>query len=350
MTFTSDQYSQIARGYDKAAADPFVPKDKRAEFAKKAEWFHYLSAREKETEAVAYGGSEEASSERPRRSVGALLTTLWLTGAALYLISTLLFTNAVGLFGDDDKPTPVGRGSQPVGRSLQTASVADKEKAGESAERNGPAAERPHAISPDQPAYEAPGLMVPSPVTEQEDTALPVSPQPTEQASAPPASTSESEILKVTKTATIRNGPSATSKIIGTAIPGAELQVKSRENGWIEFIDPSSGNSGWIQSDLVASTSPEDQTAAAVSKSEQAQSVTPQKPTPIKKGLRQKPPSKVAQPRPSEPSSPRPAPGYAELPDDEDFLADRATRRKGLFARRRMLREGLMSPGFLPPQ
>jgi hypothetical protein len=138
MTFTTDQYSQIARGYDKAAADPFVPKDKREEFAKKAEWFHYLSAREKETEAVAYGGSEEASSERPRRSVGAR--------------------------------------------------------------------------------------------------------------------------------------------------------------------------------------------------------------------LRQKPPSKVAQPRPSEPSSPRPAPGYAELPDDEDFFADRATRRKGLFARRRMLREGLMSPGFLPPQ
>ena len=34
MTFTTDQYSQIARGYDKAAADPFVSKDKRAEFAK----------------------------------------------------------------------------------------------------------------------------------------------------------------------------------------------------------------------------------------------------------------------------------------------------------------------------
>ena len=37
MTFTADQYSQIAKGYENAAADPLVAAEKRVGLAKKAE-------------------------------------------------------------------------------------------------------------------------------------------------------------------------------------------------------------------------------------------------------------------------------------------------------------------------
>jgi hypothetical protein len=46
MSFTADQYSQIAQGYDQAAADPLVTPEKKEEFAKKAKWFHFLAQRE----------------------------------------------------------------------------------------------------------------------------------------------------------------------------------------------------------------------------------------------------------------------------------------------------------------
>jgi hypothetical protein len=45
--FKPDQYAQIAKSYADAAADPFVSEGKRQEFAKRADWFHYLATREK---------------------------------------------------------------------------------------------------------------------------------------------------------------------------------------------------------------------------------------------------------------------------------------------------------------
>jgi hypothetical protein len=129
--------------------------------------------------------------------------------------------------------------------------------------------------------------------------------------------------------------------VIGTATPGAELQVKKNENGWIQFVDPSSGNSGWVKSNVVADA--KGSTDAASVASEEAQSANLKKDKPAKKAAKQKPPSAdTAHPR-SKPDG-----RYAELPNDDEFLADRGSRRMG-FARRRMLREGLMSPGFLPP-
>jgi lipoprotein-anchoring transpeptidase ErfK/SrfK len=71
---------------------------------------------------------------------------------------------------------------------------------------------------------------------------------------------------------------------------------------------------------------------------------------PVKKRVTQKPsaPSKLGKQRPSRPSPPDDR-AYADLPEDEDFLGDPPPRRMGFFARRRMLREGLMSPDFIPP-
>jgi hypothetical protein len=72
----------------------------------------------------------------------------------------------------------------------------------------------------------------------------------------------------------------------------------------------------------------------------------------VNKRVTQKPssPSDVAKQRPSRPSPPKLDRAYADPPEDEDFLADTPPRRMGFFARRRMLREGLISPNFIPPE
>ena len=137
MTFTSDQYSQLAQGYDKAAADPLVAPERKAEFARKAEWFHFLARRGKMSPRT--GGAAESdfgplsrdvviepnSSAPSKRSIAPFLTTLWLTGAVLYLVNTLLFTNAINLFGDSDVETGVTEASRPVEPLPKIATVED---------------------------------------------------------------------------------------------------------------------------------------------------------------------------------------------------------------------------------
>jgi hypothetical protein len=228
---------------------------------------------------------------------------------------------------DNDGSSRVNEVTLPVEPERQTASVEEKTKATVST------AERPHAISPDEPSYEAPELMLPA--TQGEVPA----PETVREASPSPE-TAEPETFQVTKAATIRNGPSAKAKI-GTATPGAQLQVRRHENEWIQFVDPSSGNTGWIQSDLVAEATGSTNVRSANSEAQKP----PQKRS-VKKVVKQKMPSlKAAQP------TPKPERSHADLPDDEDFIQDdRGSRPMGLFARRRMLREGLMSPGFLHPQ
>jgi hypothetical protein len=127
--------------------------------------------------------------------------------------------------------------------------------------------------------------------------------------------------------------------VIGTAIPGAAIEVRKHENGWIHFVDPSSGNSGWIQSKLVTEANrPREANRPTQAAFEEAQ--TPQETRPVKKAKKAK-----VTPRRSKLGQ-----RFADLPGDEDFLTERNTRRKGLWARHRMLREGLMSPGFQPPR
>jgi hypothetical protein len=38
---------------------------------------------------------------------------------------------------------------------------------------------------------------------------------------------------------------------VGAAILGAALQVKAREGDWVQFVDPASGDMGWIHLSLV---------------------------------------------------------------------------------------------------
>jgi uncharacterized protein YgiM (DUF1202 family) len=62
----------------------------------------------------------------------------------------------------------------------------------------------------------------------------------------------EIELLKVASAANIRSGPSASAEIIGIAHAGAEVQVASRDSGWVQIIDPWSSRTGWVYSKFLA--------------------------------------------------------------------------------------------------
>jgi len=134
MTLTADQYSEIATGYREAAADPSIPPGKRAEFAKKAEWFRFLALAERDKAALDPGGTTkvirapseavsfvEPSARIPRRSLKRLLAMLWVAGAAIYLVCTLLFTNTLSNpFRQklEEKPRPELTGPAPSPRAF----------------------------------------------------------------------------------------------------------------------------------------------------------------------------------------------------------------------------------------
>jgi hypothetical protein len=325
MTFTAEQYSQIATGYQKAAADPSITPEKREELARKAEWFRFLSDRlegtrrpggtfsEREDRSET-GLSVELPSQPPKRSLRPILTTLWVTGAAIYLIGMVLLTNnVVNLFRQELENKP--EATRLVSSLRVVASNQETGRGQPAVPASSPAPDRRHAISPDEPRYEAPGLTVPPAIPEQGQIVSAPGPATTNEASAPPPETSAPEI-QATGTATARNGPSSASKVIGAA--------------------------------TVTPAPPEDESNVAETRPEKAPSATRQKP--VTKKVRKKPSAtvEVAKQRPSRPPARDRA--YADLPEGEEFIADTLPRRNGFFARRRMLREGLMSPDFIPPR
>jgi len=172
-----------------------------------------------------------------------VLTSLWIIGAVLYLISTLLFTNAINLVGNDEPR--VGQ-QQQAKHQDESRAAPDRSLAQpvpkKSAQQDSPqldpthqAEDRLHAISPDQPSSDS-RVAEDSLQVEQKQSVAAAPPQPME------------EVLTVTWPASIRNGPSASAEVIGTAHAGAELHVTARNAGWVQFTDPVSGNTGWISS------------------------------------------------------------------------------------------------------
>jgi hypothetical protein len=248
MTLTADQYFQISQGYAKAAVDPYVSPNNRIAFAKKAEWFDFLGRREGRalhSDGIAGSGSSELTahafadelgySEQARRSMRPLVMTLCLSGAALYLIGTVLFTNALNLFGEDDRHEVASQVTLSLGLSPKVTNVAKATEPG--GRQLQPTADRPRAIS-----------TVPPSLAHQKELSFP-SPPPEaieDVVAAPPP-----EVLKVTANARIRNGPSTSAEKIGTATRGTSIQVKAREGAWVQFVDSSSGKIGWIHSSLV---------------------------------------------------------------------------------------------------
>jgi hypothetical protein len=70
------------------------------------------------------------------------------------------------------------------------------------------------------------------------------------------------QLLKITSAVSIRNGPSASADIIGMAYAGTVARVASRDSGWTQIVDPSSGKTGWIDSTALSPLTPTVDTAS----------------------------------------------------------------------------------------
>jgi uncharacterized protein YraI len=270
-------------------------------------------------------------SERPKWLMPSLMIALWLT--SLYVTGTLLFTNAPNLFGGKERQKAESEVTLALKPSPKIASVDLKAiEGGEGQLRS--IADRPHAVSPDQASYEAPALLSPAPVQQEDQSPSPS--KPPEEAAGQSA-----ELLKVTANALIRSGPSTRARKIGSATRGVTLEVKTRAGSWVEVVESSSGRLGWIHSSLVAPASGTGAISAAATQADRT-SIAPPKPKVAKKRIKK--PSAAAQARLPRPGPSAPTRAYADLPHDEEFLPLKRTGPK-----RRQLREGLTSPGFAPP-
>ena len=363
MPLTPEQHASIAASYDKAASDLSVAEERRAEFAKRADWFRQLARLETKRGAVRQTPDPSIPHTLPapeserKSNPKYLLASLWLIGSVLYMAGTLLFTIAVNPAEEDAKTTTISKevsaASNPQQTQLGSKQPVIADDLEPAATASPPAlaplpatalamVDRPHAISPDEPAYESPALTVPPSLAKKEPGSPTAPSAPIKEAAAPQPGAA----LEVTETATIRSGPSTSATKIGTASPGAALQAKAREGDWVQFLDPASGNTGWIHASLVGPA-----LGSAASPEAGAPGPAPKEPDAGKKQTAKKP-SATAQAgnqrnaRPNFP--PPPQRRYADLPDDEEFFLQEP--RPGILVRRRMMREGLMSPGFLPPR
>lgn len=116
-----------------------------------------------------------------------------------------------------------------------------------------------HAIVPEEDLSPTAALKaLPSPIGVEKDPST---------ANAQATSAAEqTEHIRVTSPASIREGPSTSTAIIGVAQPGAEAQVVSRQSEWVQIIDAASKKTGWVESSFLESNSqPESQ---ALSKQE----------------------------------------------------------------------------------
>jgi hypothetical protein len=385
MPLTAEKYASIATSYDKAAEDELVSADRRAEFAKKAAWFHHLAELEAKRESSAqmsepstHDGRDNFTAEGKFFGMKHLLTTLWLTGAVLYLVGTLIFTRAVNLVGEDQE---IGSNTAPLTNPKKPeVAAAPSVPEPRTAVRLSEATRHPHAISPDEPSSMGPPKVaeigsnsvqtapppIPNPATRhvvqgpRSELDLSTQPKPPalEQQSSeqlptlaettrPPSSSpsmAQQTTLRLVSAAGIRSGPSFSAQIIGTAAAGAELQVTARESDWVQFIDPNSGKHGWIHASRMEPTGVDEARVAVTNPASDTPQVEAAKPNATKNAKKRSKDRSISKLPPD-----RTPKAYVELPSDEEFLPPKR-RGIGILERRRMLRQGLMSPGFLPPR
>jgi hypothetical protein len=179
------------------------------------------------------------------------------------------------------------------------------------------AMQSPHAITPDETPRPAPASSsVPPPQIQTTENIKP--PSEAEQDLVPASGQDAGEQLSVTRETSIRSGPSASAQLIGRAHAGATLRVKSREAGWVQFVDPVANETGWIS---MAYLGPADTVGNTPFVS----------PTPSKHQ-----PKKTARAKPSKPVTAmrNTSPHYAALQEDREFEPPRRGRLFGLFWRR----------------
>src|SRR6187551_262159 len=109
------------------------------------------------------------------------------------------------------------------------------------------ALQSPHAITPDEmPRQVIANAPAPAPQMQPSESANAL-PEASQDSAPQQASNQEpDEQLRVTSETSIRNGPSDSAQLIGRAHAGATLRVRSREPGWVQFVDPVANETGWI--------------------------------------------------------------------------------------------------------
>jgi Bacterial SH3 domain len=198
------------------------------------------------------------------------------------------------------------------------------------------AVQSPHAIMPDEtPGRASPSSPVPLPQTQTTENTKALSEAGQELGSGQPE-----EQLRVTSEASIRSGPSASAELIGRAHAGATLRVKSREAGWVQFVDPVANETGWISMAYLGPADAVGNTPSVVA----TRSQQPPKAAKLKTAKPIRKTAKLTIPKPMH-SKPPPAmrhlpPMYAGFPADHEFVP---SRRFGLFLRRRWAED------FTPP-
>jgi Bacterial SH3 domain len=239
-----------------------------------------------------------------------LLILLCMIGWALYIVHTNSNRNGHLVAQDSNASPSAATQAAPTSMQRQIRPIASA------------TAQSPHAIIPDE--TQAP---VPPPQTENTQTL-----SEAEQGLSPPPASSQQpeEELRVTTETSIRSGPSASAQLIGRAHAGATLRVKSREAGWVQFVDPVANETGWIST---AYLGPID---AAGNNLQPSTSEKVKMPKPMPKMARLK------HPKPPEPAlvMRQIHPSYSELPADREFVPPRRSGLFGLFWRRRFSSEG----------
>jgi len=178
------------------------------------------------------------------------------------------------------------------------------------------AAQSPHAIVPDATPPQA-SANSPAPPPKTENTTS-LSQADKESAPRPGSNQEPEEQLRVTSETSIRSGPSDSAQLIGRAHAGATLGVKSREAGWVQFVDPIANETGWIS---MAYLGPTD-----------AMENTPQPPKNEKLKTPKPTPKKMAKLKTPKPRHIHPT--YVRLPADREFVPPRRGGLFGLFSRR----------------
>ena len=256
MPLTPEQHASIAASYDKAASDLSVAEERRAEFAKRADWFRQLARLETKRGAVRQTPDPSIPHTLPapeserKSNPKYLLASLWLIGSVLYMAGTLLFTIAVNPAEENAKTTTISKGVSAASNPQQTQLGSKQPVIADDLEPAATASppalaplpatalamvDRPHAISPDEPAYEFPALTVP-PSLANEEPGSPTAPSaPIKEAAAP----QPGEALEVTETGPYAADPPPAPRRSEPRVPARHSKRRrAKETGCSSWIPP----------------------------------------------------------------------------------------------------------------
>ena len=167
---------------------------------------------------------------------------LWLAGGATYSAATLALIYAIFFAGVDDRATSAVTTHYQAQVSKLEAKAQKASGEFEMDPRSAPIAE-PVSTPDIIPRSTLPGMAV-----------VPNAAPPIVTDWHPPevAAKSDEGVSRVTKSASVRSGPSTADPIVGTSTAGSIVEVKEVQSGWLR-IDRTSGQHGWVYSDFISS-------------------------------------------------------------------------------------------------